>query len=69
MHCDQIRQVESINKDALEITLARDDSAWLNHKLHADGFKISAITPKQRTLKEFFLTITGEKNETTDSST
>jgi len=59
---DQIRQVQSVTTDTLEITLARDDAAWLNHRLQQDGFRISAITPKQRTLKEFFISITGDKN-------
>jgi len=55
---EQIRHVESLAADTLEITLARDDSAWLNHRLQEEGFRISAITPKQKTLKEFFLAIT-----------
>ncbi len=59
---EQIRQVESVSADTLEITLGSDDSAWLNHCLHQAGFKVSAITPKQKTLKEFFLSITGDKN-------
>ena len=46
----------------LLITLASDDSAWLNQCLQRAGFKVSAITPKQRTLKEFFLSITGGNN-------
>jgi ABC-2 type transport system ATP-binding protein len=58
---EQIRKVEPITNGTLEITLAQDDSAWLNYRLQQDGFRISAITPKQRTLKEFFLSITGEK--------
>jgi ABC-2 type transport system ATP-binding protein len=59
---EQVRQVESLTADTLEITLARDDSAWLNHFLQQEGFKVSAITPKQKTLKEFFLAITADKN-------
>ncbi len=59
---DQIRHVESVAVDTLEITLARDDSAWLNHRLQEAGFRISAIAPKRKTLKEFFLSITGDKN-------
>jgi ABC-2 type transport system ATP-binding protein len=55
----QIRNVESVAVDTLEITLARDDSAWLNQCLLQSGFSVSAITPKQKTLKEFFLSITG----------
>jgi len=58
---EQIRQVEILTTDTLEITLARDDSAWLNHHLQKEGFRISAITPKQKNLKEFFLSITGDK--------
>jgi ABC-2 type transport system ATP-binding protein len=61
-HREQVRQVAPLTADTLEITLARDDSAWLNQCLQQQGFKVSAITPKQKTLKEFFLSITGNKN-------
>ena len=54
---EQIRNVESISSDTLEITLASDDSAWLNHCLQAEGFRVSALIPKQKNLKEFFLSI------------
>lgn len=57
----QILRAEPVGRDSLEITLAQDDSAWLNHCLHQAGFKISALVPKQKTLKEFFLSITGDK--------
>src|SRR4029077_10643000 len=56
---EQIRQAEPVTPDTIEITLAADDSAWLNHWLHQAGFRISALTPKQKNLKEFFLSITG----------
>ena len=56
----QIRSVATQSEDTLEITLAEEDSAWLNQRLLQAGFAISAITPKQKTLKEFFLSITGE---------
>jgi len=56
---EQIRRVDSLAADTLEVTLASDDSAWLNHRLLMDGFKVSAISPKQKSLKEFFLSITG----------
>jgi ABC-2 type transport system ATP-binding protein len=59
---EQIRSMEPVTADTLEITLARDDSAWLNRRLQEEGFRVSAITPKQKTLKEFFLSITGDKN-------
>jgi ABC-2 type transport system ATP-binding protein len=58
---EQIRQAEPVTADTLEITLARDDAAWLNQCLQQEGFRVSAIVPKQKTLKEFFLSITGEK--------
>jgi ABC-2 type transport system ATP-binding protein len=54
----QVRQMTPITPSTLEITLATDDSAWLNNSLLRAGFKVSAITPKQRSLKEFFLSIT-----------
>jgi ABC-2 type transport system ATP-binding protein len=62
MNHEQIRRVEPVTADTLEITLARDDSAWLNRFLHQAGFSVAALTPKQKTLKEFFLAITGGKN-------
>jgi ABC-2 type transport system ATP-binding protein len=58
----QIRQMDSISADTVEFTLAQDDSAWLNHCLHEAGFRLYAIAPKQKTLKEFFLAITGDKS-------
>jgi ABC-2 type transport system ATP-binding protein len=59
---DQVKHVETLAAGLLEITLARDDSAWLNRCLLEAGFQVSAITPKQKNLKEFFLSITGNKN-------
>jgi ABC-2 type transport system ATP-binding protein len=59
---EQVRQMDALTADTLEITLARDDSAWLNQCLQQEGFQVSAIAPKQKTLKEFFLSITGNKN-------
>jgi ABC-2 type transport system ATP-binding protein len=60
---EQIRKTESITADTMEVTLATEDSAWLNHCLHQAGFKISALGPKQKTLKEFFLSITGGQTD------
>ncbi len=59
---EQIRKMEPLTAETLEITLARDDSAWLNQCLQQAGFKVSALAPKQKTLKEFFLSITGDKS-------
>ena len=58
----QILKVEEVRADTLELTLAQDDSAWLNERLQQAGFRISALAPKQKTLKEFFLSITGDKS-------
>jgi ABC-2 type transport system ATP-binding protein len=62
MNWPQVRRVESVAADTLEVTLAGDDAARMNHRLHEEGFSISAIVPKQKTLKEFFLSITGDKH-------
>jgi ABC-2 type transport system ATP-binding protein len=59
---EQIRKAEPVAADTVEITLDQGDSAWLNHCLHQAGFRISALAPKQKTLKEFFLSITGDKS-------
>jgi ABC-2 type transport system ATP-binding protein len=56
----EIRKAEIVTQDTMEITLARDGSAWLNQCLLQGGFSVSAIAPKQKTLKEFFLSITGD---------
>jgi len=59
----EIQNVEQIMPDTFEITLADRDPAWLNKKLMEEGFPISSLTPKQGTLKEFFLSITTGKTE------
>jgi len=59
---EPVRRIEALTVDMVEITLASNDSAWLNRCLLQEGFQVSAITPKQKTLKEFFLSITGNKN-------
>jgi ABC-2 type transport system ATP-binding protein len=58
----QIREVAALTPDTLEVTLASDDSAWLNLWLQQAGFRVSALAPKQKTLKEFFLSITGDQS-------
>ena len=60
---EAIVHVESLSGDCLEITLANQDSVWLGEFLRKQGYKVSAITPKQKTLKEFFLSITGGRND------
>lgn len=62
---NRIRKVDSVSADTLEITLAQDDSVWLNQCLLQAGFRVSAIAPKHKTLKEFFLSITGHSTSPT----
>jgi ABC-2 type transport system ATP-binding protein len=57
---ERIRHVESLGPYNLEVTLVADDSVWLNRHLLQAGFKVATISPRQKTLKEFFLSITGE---------
>lgn len=59
---DQIQRVSVLVPGTLEITLARGDAAWLTDYLYLSGFRISALVPKRKTLKEFFLAITGDKH-------
>jgi ABC-2 type transport system ATP-binding protein len=57
-----IESVESLSNESLEITLSNRDSVWLNNLLLNRGYKVSALAGKQRTLKEFFLSIIGEED-------
>jgi ABC-2 type transport system ATP-binding protein len=59
---EKIVMFDVVAPDTLEITLAQDDPAWLNQCLLEAGFTVSALAPKQKTLKEFFLSITGNKS-------
>ncbi len=56
----RIKHVTSVAPDTLEITLTDADSAWLNQYLLQAGHRVSALGPRQKTLKEFFLAITGD---------
>ncbi|MHC4112901.1 MAG: ABC transporter ATP-binding protein [Planctomycetota bacterium] len=58
-----IEHIESLPGEMFEITLANRDTVWLNDLLLKRDYKVSALTPKRKTLKEFFLSITGGKNE------
>ena len=57
---DGIEHAEKLSNDSLEFTLENRNSVWLANFLLEQGSKISALKPKQKTLKEFFLSITGE---------
>lgn len=59
---EAIVKVENLSEDCFEITLANQDSVWLGDFLHNQGYKVSVLTPRQKSLKEFFLSVTGEKN-------
>jgi len=62
MREEGIERIESLPGEVFEITLANRDAAWLNDLLFKRGCKVSALTPKRKTLKEFFLAITGGQN-------
>ena len=57
---ERIKCVETLSTNSLEITLTTDDPVWLNQYLLQSGYRVAAISPKQKTLKEFFLSITGD---------
>ncbi|UCE49794.1 MAG: ABC transporter ATP-binding protein [Phycisphaerales bacterium] len=59
---DRIIEVKTLTATSLEVTLARDEPAWLNQHLLRAGFNVAAISPRQKTLKEFFLSITGDSD-------
>ena len=59
---EKIKDVEALTANSLEVTLAVDDPVWLNRHLLQAGFRVAAISPKQKTLKEFFLSITGDND-------
>jgi len=57
-----IEHIESLPGQMFEITLTNQDGVWLNKLLLSRGYKVSSLTPKRKTLKEFFLSITGGQN-------
>jgi ABC-2 type transport system ATP-binding protein len=59
----QIRKADRLTGDTMEITLATDDAAGLNRWLLEAGFEVAAVAPKKKTLKEFFLSITGGSHD------
>lgn len=58
---DGIASVEALNSDTLQVTLADRDSAWLNRFLLDRHYQVSALVPGQRTLRDYFLSITGDR--------
>lgn len=63
-----IRAVEPVGETTLEITLAGRDTAWLNGHLVGAGYCVAAIGPRQRTLRDFFLDITGGRIDAIDDT-
>ncbi len=59
---DGIELVESLSNNSAVITLKNRDAVWLNKLLLNRGYKVSAFSPKQKTLKEFFLSVTRGNN-------
>ncbi len=57
---DRIAGAAEAGADCLEFTLSGADSTWLNRHLLDRGLAVSAIAPRQMTLKDFFLSITGD---------
>jgi ABC-2 type transport system ATP-binding protein len=57
---ERIASVADAGADALELTLRGGDPVWLNRYLVERGYPVSALVPRQRSLKEFFLSITGD---------
>ena len=57
-----IEHIESLPGEMFQFTLTNRDGVWLNKLLLSRGYKVSSLTPKRKTLKEFFLSITGGQN-------
>jgi ABC-2 type transport system ATP-binding protein len=53
-----ISSAKVLANGSFEIMLDEKDSVWLNEKFMGMGYKVAALTPKQKTLKEFFLSVT-----------
>ena len=56
-----VQKMVAVSPDTFEFTLARQDIAWLNQALLRAGFPVSELSPRRKTLKEFFLHITGDR--------
>jgi len=57
-----IEYIESLPGEVFQFTLTNRDGVWLNNFLLSRGYKVSSLTPRRKTLKEFFLAITGGQN-------
>jgi ABC-2 type transport system ATP-binding protein len=55
----EIAAMKKLHGNDYEVTLAEHDPAWLLQLLLEAGYRISALEPKRKSLKEFFLSVTG----------
>lgn len=60
---DGIEKVVSLSSSSLEVTLSNQETSRLNGFLLQKGYRISSLVPKHKTLKEFFLQITGKQEK------
>ena len=58
-----IESIENLPGEVFQFTLTNRDGVWLNKLLLSRGYKVSSLAPRRKTLKEFFLEITGGQNE------
>jgi len=58
-----IEQVESLSSSTIEVTLSNRDASWLNELLLGGGYRVLSLVPMHKTLKEFFLQITGKQEK------
>mgnify|MGYP002725692598 CR=1 FL=1 len=62
----RVARVQETGPWSYEISLREADSTWLNIFLLSHGFKVREIAAKPKSLKEFFLSITGDQADATD---
>ncbi len=53
--------IDAVSPGTLEFHLDGRDAGWLNARLLQAGYVVTALVPRQRTLRDFFLTVTGER--------
>lgn len=66
-----IESVAEISAGTLEFRLSDRRADWLTEFLVGRGYRVSAVAPKRRTLKDLFLSLTGDEldaNDDTDRS-
>ncbi|MHC4478611.1 MAG: ABC transporter ATP-binding protein [Planctomycetota bacterium] len=66
---ENIVRVTSVSADTLEIAVSGSQVCQLNEYLVRGGWRVSAIVPRQRTLKDFFMSATGNNQDTANDTT